>query len=74
MACKDERLAAGLKLQAPPRQGIYDTNLICFVSADAFTDGGKDIALGQYGPIWKLHRKIASKALRYMQLVSDKRI
>ena len=48
--------------------GDYYTNLFCFVSADVFTDGGKDIAFGQYGPVWKLHRKIASKALRYMYL------
>ncbi|XP_060564491.1 steroid 17-alpha-hydroxylase/17,20 lyase-like [Ruditapes philippinarum] len=33
-----------------------------------FTYGGKDIAFSNYGPIWKLHRKIASKALRqYLQ-------
>ncbi|XP_046563710.1 steroid 17-alpha-hydroxylase/17,20 lyase-like [Haliotis rubra] len=28
------------------------------------TEGGKDIAQASYGPRWKLHRKIASKALR----------
>ncbi|KAK3581603.1 hypothetical protein CHS0354_017462 [Potamilus streckersoni] len=43
-------------------------NRISSYSSDLFTDGGKDIALGQYGPTWRLHRKIASKALRqYMQ-------
>ena len=37
-------------------------------SIDVFTEGGKNIVFGQYGPTWKLHRKIASKALRqYMQ-------
>ncbi|XP_046372222.1 steroid 17-alpha-hydroxylase/17,20 lyase-like isoform X3 [Haliotis rufescens] len=33
-------------------------------SGDAFTAGSKDIVNGQYGPRWKLHRKLASKALR----------
>ncbi|KAL4220119.1 hypothetical protein ACF0H5_020530 [Mactra antiquata] len=37
-------------------------------STDVFTKGGKDIALASYGPTWKLHRRIATKALRhYMQ-------
>ncbi|XP_053404194.1 steroid 17-alpha-hydroxylase/17,20 lyase-like isoform X2 [Mercenaria mercenaria] len=37
-------------------------------SIDAFSYGGKDIAMADHGPTWKLHRKIASKALRhYMQ-------
>ncbi|XP_053404200.1 steroid 17-alpha-hydroxylase/17,20 lyase-like isoform X2 [Mercenaria mercenaria] len=37
-------------------------------SFDVLTNGGKDIGFGNYGPTWKLHRKIASKALRqYMQ-------
>ena len=30
----------------------------------AMTDGGKDIAFANYTPTWKLHRKIAGKALR----------
>ena len=34
-------------------------------SADAISFGGKDRGLSQYGPTWKLHRKIASKALRH---------
>ncbi|XP_053404456.1 steroid 17-alpha-hydroxylase/17,20 lyase-like [Mercenaria mercenaria] len=34
-------------------------------TVDVFTYGGKDIAFSNYGPTWKLHRKIASKALRY---------
>ncbi|XP_067683347.1 steroid 17-alpha-hydroxylase/17,20 lyase-like [Haliotis asinina] len=29
------------------------------------TEGGKDIVQASYGPRWKLHRKIASKALRH---------
>ena len=33
-------------------------------SVDVFTDGGKDIVLAQYGATWKLHRRIAVKALR----------
>lgn len=36
-----------------------------FPSFDLFTYGGKDIAFSNYGPTWKLHRKISSKALRY---------
>ncbi|XP_071084153.1 cytochrome P450 1A5-like isoform X1 [Haliotis cracherodii] len=36
---------------------------ICFVNV--ITEGGKDIANASYGPTWKLHRKIASKALRH---------
>ncbi|XP_033763832.1 steroid 17-alpha-hydroxylase/17,20 lyase-like [Pecten maximus] len=35
-----------------------------FTSALAFSDGGKDIAMAQYTPTWKLHRKIAGSALR----------
>ena len=50
--------------------GVYNSIASCVVvillSVDAFTDGGKDIAFGQYGPTWKLHRRIASKALRYV--------
>ncbi|XP_078311733.1 steroid 17-alpha-hydroxylase/17,20 lyase-like [Crassostrea virginica] len=30
-----------------------------------FTDGGKDIAFANYSPMWKVHRKIAVKALRH---------
>ncbi|XP_069116671.1 steroid 17-alpha-hydroxylase/17,20 lyase-like [Argopecten irradians] len=33
-------------------------------SATFFSDGGKDIAMAQYTPTWKLHRKIAGSALR----------
>ncbi|XP_069116655.1 steroid 17-alpha-hydroxylase/17,20 lyase-like [Argopecten irradians] len=33
-------------------------------SALLFSDGGKDIAMAQYTPTWKLHRKIAGSALR----------
>ncbi|CAC5413656.1 CYP17A [Mytilus coruscus] len=33
-------------------------------SADVLTEGGKDIAFSNYTPTWKLHRKIAGKALR----------
>ncbi|XP_067683415.1 steroid 17-alpha-hydroxylase/17,20 lyase-like isoform X2 [Haliotis asinina] len=29
------------------------------------SDGGRNIMLGQYSPTWKLHRKLATKALRY---------
>ena len=32
---------------------------------DMFSDGGKDIALANYTPTWKLHRALSSKALRY---------
>ncbi|XP_062572160.1 cytochrome P450 1A2-like [Saccostrea cucullata] len=34
-------------------------------SIEVFTEGGKDIAFTTYSPTWKLHRKIAGKALRY---------
>ena len=37
-------------------------------SIDIGTDGAKDIAFGQYGPTWKMHRKIAGKALRHFML------
>ncbi|XP_062572180.1 steroid 17-alpha-hydroxylase/17,20 lyase-like [Saccostrea cucullata] len=30
-----------------------------------FTDGGKDIAFANYSPMWRLHRKVAAKALRH---------
>ncbi|CAC5422196.1 CYP17A [Mytilus coruscus] len=33
-------------------------------SVDVFTEGRKDIAFANYTPTWKLHRKIAGKALR----------
>lgn len=33
-------------------------------SVQQFTDGGKDIIFANYSPTWKLHRKIAGKALR----------
>ncbi|XP_048740940.2 steroid 17-alpha-hydroxylase/17,20 lyase-like [Ostrea edulis] len=36
-----------------------------FTSGDLFTEGGKDIVLSTYSPTWKLHRKIAGKALRH---------
>lgn len=37
-------------------------------STEALSSNGKDIAFGQYGPIWRLHRQISSKALRqYMK-------
>lgn len=29
------------------------------------TDGGKDIAFANYSPMWRIHRKIAAKALRH---------
>ncbi|XP_076079572.1 steroid 17-alpha-hydroxylase/17,20 lyase-like isoform X3 [Mytilus galloprovincialis] len=32
-------------------------------SVDVFTEGGRDIAFANYTPTWKLHRKIAGKAL-----------
>jgi hypothetical protein len=31
--------------------------------ANIITQGGKDIAFANYTPTWKLHRKIAGKAL-----------
>ncbi|XP_062620092.1 steroid 17-alpha-hydroxylase/17,20 lyase-like [Saccostrea cucullata] len=34
-------------------------------SMEVFTEGGKDIAFTTYSPTWKLHRKIAGKALRH---------
>ncbi|KAL5004704.1 hypothetical protein ScPMuIL_018160 [Solemya velum] len=37
-------------------------------STDVFTDGGKDIALGEFGPCWRLHRKISSNALRHYMM------
>ncbi|KAJ7369555.1 hypothetical protein OS493_038135 [Desmophyllum pertusum] len=38
-------------------------------TAEARTLGGKDIVLGNYGPAWKLHRKLFTTALR--QYLSD---
>ncbi|XP_076079551.1 steroid 17-alpha-hydroxylase/17,20 lyase-like isoform X3 [Mytilus galloprovincialis] len=35
-----------------------------FHSVDRFTEGGKNIAFANNTPTWKLHRKIAGKALR----------
>ncbi|XP_071084152.1 steroid 17-alpha-hydroxylase/17,20 lyase-like [Haliotis cracherodii] len=33
--------------------------------ATTLSEGGKDIVQASYGPTWKMHRKIASKALRH---------
>ncbi|XP_077989250.1 steroid 17-alpha-hydroxylase/17,20 lyase-like [Glandiceps talaboti] len=33
-------------------------------SIDIFTQGGKDIIFGDFGPTWKLHRKISHSAMR----------
>ncbi|KAI8496642.1 hypothetical protein Bbelb_252970 [Branchiostoma belcheri] len=35
-----------------------------FMSADIFTEGGKDIAFTDYNPTWKLHRKLFHTAIR----------
>ena len=41
---------------------------ISLPSLDVFSLNGKDIGFSQYGPRWKLHRQISSKALRqYMK-------
>ncbi|XP_046554024.1 steroid 17-alpha-hydroxylase/17,20 lyase-like [Haliotis rubra] len=34
-------------------------------SSDLFSDGGRSISLGDYSPTWKLHRKLATKALKH---------
>ena len=34
-------------------------------SIDVMTEEGRDIVFGQYGSTWKLHRRIATKALRH---------
>lgn len=45
---------------------VHVNNLSYFIiSVEVVTDGGKDIAFGDYGPTWRLHRKIAAKAMRY---------
>ncbi|KAL5005224.1 hypothetical protein ScPMuIL_018680 [Solemya velum] len=38
------------------------------VSSDLLTEGGKDIALGKFGPRWRLHRKISSNAFRHYMM------
>lgn len=38
--------------------------LLFALLANIITQGGKDIAFANYTPTWKLHRKIAGKALR----------
>lgn len=50
------------------KKGGDFANRVSIPSVQVFTDGEKDIAFGQYGPTWKLHRKIASKALRYYMM------
>ncbi|KAL5004363.1 hypothetical protein ScPMuIL_017819 [Solemya velum] len=35
------------------------------VSTEVFSEGGKDIAFGQFGLCWRLHRKISSNAFRH---------
>ncbi|XP_046556081.1 cytochrome P450 2C31-like [Haliotis rubra] len=34
-------------------------------TANLFSDGGKNIVFGDYSPTWKLHRKLATKALKH---------
>ena len=49
---------------------VPETNFISYLITVPFCiTGGKDIALGNYGPAWKLHRKLFTTALR--QYLSD---
>ena len=50
------------------KKGADFAGRIMTPSLDIGTDGAKDIAFGQYGPTWKMHRKIAGKALRQFML------
>ena len=34
------------------------------ILVNVFSEGGRDIAFADYGPTWRVHRKIAAKALR----------
>lgn len=54
--------------EALVKKGGDFANRMSIPSVRVFTDGEKDIAFGQYDPRWKLHRKIASKALRHYML------
>ena len=40
--------------------------IIIIIKAKLFSEGGKSIALGDYTTTWRLHRKLAMKALRYL--------
>ncbi|KAJ8312405.1 hypothetical protein KUTeg_009778 [Tegillarca granosa] len=52
-------------LEAMVKRGADFADRPSLGSSDLFSGGGKDIAMGRYGPTWKLHRKIAGKALSY---------
>lgn len=55
-------------LEVLVKKGAEFANRMRPASLEVVTDGGKDIAFGDYGPTWRLHRKIAAKAMRhYMQ-------
>ena len=43
--------------------------VLCYRCVHFIISGGKDIAVGNYGPAWKLHRKLFTSALR--QYLSD---
>ena len=34
------------------------------LSGMLMTEGGKDIMFGDYGPVWKFHRKVAYSAMK----------
>ncbi|XP_021359334.1 steroid 17-alpha-hydroxylase/17,20 lyase-like [Mizuhopecten yessoensis] len=51
-------------IEAMVTKGTDFANRPVTASGMLLSDGGKNILLSQYTPTWKLHRKIASKALR----------
>ncbi|XP_071813258.1 steroid 17-alpha-hydroxylase/17,20 lyase-like [Apostichopus japonicus] len=64
--------AATIK-EALLKKGVEFANRTTSYTTDLFTEGGQDIAFGQYSPSWKLHRKLAFSAFRKLATGDNKR-
>ncbi|KAJ8045772.1 Steroid 17-alpha-hydroxylase/17,20 lyase [Holothuria leucospilota] len=64
---------AALIKEALLKKGIEFANRPSSFSIDLFTEGGKDIAFGQFTPTWKLHRKLAYSAFRTLATGNNER-
>ncbi|PIK61725.1 putative steroid 17-alpha-hydroxylase/17,20 lyase [Apostichopus japonicus] len=64
--------AATIK-EALLKKGVEFANRPTSYTGDLFSEGGRDIAFGQYSPSWKLHRKLAFSAFRKLATGDNKR-